>query len=332
MKKNILTVALLAMAVATSCNKELDAVTSVTEGDSPKGEPVTISIGVTTGSTRATSAGAEEQINSVQAFIFGSSGLEASAYFHDTKATIQCNSGLKTIAACVNYKEIPTADISSPEDLGKIVTDLSDNTVSSFIMYGTLSTTVTNSDIFVVPVSRLVARVVLRSLKNEMREAIVDGTVHIKDIFLNDAFGESPLVPYSTFTTDVWYNKTFLQELNTVDLLNEKNMSIDIDRGKTYDTRHYLYCYPNPTEVDDDNTLMWIPRYTRLVIHAEVDGYLGYYSVDIPQAKANHSYVIDLTVKDMPFLTPDRGGNVLRDQVSVTVLGWDESVIEAERS
>ncbi|MCD8313101.1 MAG: hypothetical protein LUC24_02980 [Bacteroidales bacterium] len=328
MRKIFFSAAALTMIVAAACNKEPDSVTSVAEVDSPKGELVTLSLGVSCGSTRSVDALDEEQeVSYIQAFIFDSNGnYEASGNSHSGHPDIEVSTGDKIIVACVNAEYIDPSNIAVIKDLREQVTYLKDNSAGNFIMYGEKTETVDQSVKVVVEVGRMVARVAVRKITNGIDKERYFDNLTIKRIFIINVAGDAQFSPSGTYSPTLWYNASVLMEDNLPELLCSEELDYPMRSGETYDEVHYFYCYPNPTE--DDVVVqkpgIWLPRYTRLAVEAELNGKTYYYPVSLPDIKSNYSFeVTNFTITGAGTTSPDTFVFEAQTIIEVESKKWD---------
>ncbi len=109
-------------------------------------------------------------------------------------------------------------------------------------------------------------------------------------------------------------------------------MSMSGEHTKSYTARQDYYCYPNSTAKDSSDATVttdedFVPRYTRLVLEAEIKGTLYYYPVSVPNIESNKNYEVSLTITrlgsshpDIPFYSEDQG-------FKINIKSWDVKTI-----
>ncbi|MCQ2135805.1 MAG: fimbrial protein [Bacteroidales bacterium] len=306
MNKNLLFLTLAAIALAGSCSKQEPV--STPQQNFPEAV-ATLSVALRTPLTKSSQTAQEEAVSSLDVFVFNEDGsrVEASAHGSSTSVDVSVSIGTKVVAALVNYSgEIPS--FVSVSDLEEIVSDLSDNTPSKFVMYGkTGATAVTTSSAVTVEVSRLVARVKLGQVINALTGPYEGEQLQVSGAYLINVAGES-LLGGSSAVPSKWYNK-------------QKNCS-ELPSLLNAGTQMNFYCYPNSVS-SDSSSKDWSPRYTRLVVEAVIAGHTWYYPINLPLIKANCSYEIpSLTITRLGSTDPDTPIEVGTASFTVEVKDW----------
>lgn len=200
--KHFLFLALAASLTAlAACNKE--NVQPVNTELAPDNRPaVTVQLDVTSPIplTRETVADTdnEAKVNTLDFFIFKADGPDnwvIDAYKHVTgltKAEITMTQGTRRVCAVVN----PTADysgISSFAELTSQVTNLKDQGLDNFTMFGFTGVDVSSSTTAIsVPVSRIVSRIKIHKITNAISNATLAGkTFQVTRLFLRGVPGEA---------------------------------------------------------------------------------------------------------------------------------------------
>ena len=118
--------------------------------------------------TKVLNTANEDKVNSLQVFVFRGDGLlEAYDKADKSSVTVQCTSGAKTIVAIANAPAIE--DVNTRSEMESKVSALSDNAVGAFVMCGMRSESVSAaSGTLSVPVTRLVARVSIQKVTNQL--------------------------------------------------------------------------------------------------------------------------------------------------------------------
>lgn len=281
--------------------------------------PVKISI---RSDTKATSAQDENRINSLQVFVFRENGvLDAFSSGSGSVLDIECTSGKKEFIAVANAPDL--SHIASRSELQSARSLLSDNAAADFVMVGSAVQDIANA-VNKVPMDarRLVARISVGKITNALSAAAYSDTdIVIKSLYLSNVAGDRQYLAQDT--PSVWLNRLGAQS-DCPALLHSGSLDCSITNGESHTDTHYFYCYPNPV-VSDSEEEIWCPRFTRLVIVAEISGNTYYYPVSIGNILANHSYNIE-SVKitrlgsDSPEF-PVETGTV---SLTVTVLDWED--------
>ncbi len=335
MKKFLFAVAVMAMAGAVSCTKDKVSDGSLAgQQTEEEGEPVSLTVNVETGSTRATGISEEtdeKAVSSLQVFIFSDNGkLERAGYASGSSVSISCFSGVKTIVALVNATEIDWSTISSKGQLDETVTLLTqDNKIGKFLMYGfktfTVSETTSSTSI---SVSRRVARVVLKKITNAISNEASIGNLTVNAIYLINVVGNSVYSESVSCSPETWLNRQSYTR-DGPDLLYDDGLNESISRGKDNATAHYFYCYPNPTATDSYASA-WSARFTRLVVEASLNGNVWYYPITLGGIQANHSYEItDLKITGPGASAPDNEPQVTNFKFTLEIKGWEKEETES---
>lgn len=305
MKTKITFLTLAAIFAAWSCSKQ-EPVIIPQQGQDAQ---VTLSVGLQAPVTKASQTAQEEAVSTLDVFVFNADGsrVEASAHALTSTVDVSVSIGTKIVAALVNYSgEIPS--FVSVSDLEEVVSDLSDNGPSKFVMYGkTAATAVTTSSAVTVEVSRLVARVKLGQVINALTGPYEGEELQVSGAYLINVAGEVALGGSSAVPSK-WYNK-------------QKNCS-ELPSLLNAGTPMNFYCYPNPVS-SDSSSKDWSPRFTRLVVEAVIAGETWYYPINLPLIKSNCSYEIpSLTITRLGSTDPDTPIEVGSALFSIEVKDW----------
>ncbi len=323
MKRKLYLAAFAAVAFA-SCNEII-----VNEPEKMSGL-VTLDLSVPVGETKSEGTEDERRVNNLQVYLFDSEGtLEAyNNVKNTTDASVQCTPGTKTVVAIVNAPEMK--DISTYDDLKGRTSMLKDNYTYNFVMVGELPVEVTGPADVTIPVSRIAAKIILGSIKNEMAlEYLKDQGLTIVDMFLINVAGSTGYMEDKT--PELWYNEMkhgSSTNGSCADVLNFiKRLSSDqnaIKWGETFSAEQAFYAYPNSTETDS-TAPEWCPRYTRLVVVARIGSDAAsryYYPISIPDIDRNTAYKIDLTITRPGSDSPDHPVDLEAASVEVNVVDW----------
>ncbi len=315
-------------AAALSCSKEDPGCGVAAEDLTRDRDTVSFTVRVSAGTTRATSTDAEEVISSLQIFAFEGTKLEAVGYSQGGDVVLRCYFGKSvTFVAIVNHSQLDWTSDMTIDDLKRTVVNLKEDQ-NWDVMFGTknlslagsdnkfemsrASQTRSRSEDVTIPVYRVAARVAILQIFNDAIGS-EGGTLTIKSIYLLNVVGDAALgsaIETIDYSPTTWYNKSMNEESEESSFYSGE-LNFDLTLGAFYNTPHYFYCYPNPTQSDCfiiDRYGTWKERYTRLTVAAKLNGVDTFYTVTLPGVNSNHSYEITkLTVTGLGYYTPDDG-------------------------
>ena len=333
--KNVkhLFIAACALAAAVSCNKKTnDAVAAIPAEDGPCGS---IQINIAPDVVRQTKAspyivtvGQETTIADYQVLIFRSDGSLA-RYISDTNdetgyaelLSIQVPVGSYWVYAVANGPS--AAGVTTTAALDALLAPLATyNNSEKLVQYGMDTCTVTEDDTAVVEVelSRLVARIHLESVKNNLPAAY--GTVRLKHVFLANVVANENLSCSAEPLT--WYNKYARTSAATPAIIDGstnhadaeditfKATNLDIANGATVTNVANLYCYKNDyPDTPETYSNVFEPCATLCVLAMEIGGHTYYYPVNVADRmgdpymiEANNSYSIAVTITNLGSAEP----------------------------
>lgn len=144
-------------------------------------------------------------------------------------------------------------------------------------MYGTLTDVAFSSTTpCVVPVERPAAKVEIDAIENRIESK---PPFEIKGIYLINVNTQS--ATNGSVSEKVWYQKRrYVPDESSVVTYTADMFDRTLAYGACYDTKHYFYCYSNPTTTDSSSQT-WCDRFTRLVVEAEYNGRICYYPINI---------------------------------------------------
>ena len=285
---------------------------------------------VTRAVTSYTEAQAHEtRINSVQVLVFGT-GLTGS---------ISTTSGTKTVYAVVNGPDLSA--VATLSELESSAVDLSANGTGSsggFVMTGKATCTVSGTDVdCAVTVSRLVSRVVLKSVVNGLPSSY--GELRVERVYLSNVVGNQNLA--GTASPSTWYNRegrkdeSPLVESHIIDGstyrascedLTYRSVGQQVAVGGTLEPSvpYLLYSFPNAaTAAPSGFSAGFTPQRSVLVVAATVKGETYYSPVlDASTVERNTSYTVGLTVTSLGSKDPNEPVDKGSAAVTVTVDGW----------
>lgn len=290
----------------------------------PEGELVELTVSVPGASlTKASSDAGEAAVGKLQVFVFRSDGaLEATSSANASSVTMSTTTGSKTVAALVNA---PSVSVTTLSGLEAEVSDLSDNGLGAFVMYGSEEKEITGDASVNVTVTRLVAKIQIQKITNAITQSeYASKTMTIDEIFVLNAAGDA-LYTRASYVPTKWYNFKDPETSGACDaLLRETLTGKTLANSASLTENHTFYCYANPTATDttEDNTSA---RFTRLVVKASVDGKTSYYPMSIADIEANHKYIItELTITRLGSDDPDTPITTEDATFTVTVADWEE--------
>ena len=345
MRKTISLILATAAVSLAACNKE--AQPSVENGVpeegtimlsvTPQGGPETRAVNAYT-----TAQNYESQVNRVQVFVFGTDG-KVNCYRDFGKeltGSVSATSGAKTVYAVVNGPDLSA--IGSLSELESKAVDLSANSVTAskgFLMAGRSSCTVSTGTVSCsVAVSRLAARVVLKSVTNNLPAAY--GALKVERVFLANVAGNQNIS--GTAAVSTWYNKegrkdeTPLVQGHVIDgstytascpELTFKTVGASVANNSSHEpsTPYIMYGYANSsTATPAGFTASFSAQRTVLVVAATVDGKLCYYPVTLSKStiERNTTYTVALTISSIGSDEPNKPIEKGSASVTVSVDGW----------
>ena len=334
---------LAAMTLLSACNKQEQPVA----GPQVFGT-IQLTIDAESGpQTRAVSAYTtaqtyETQVNKVQVFVFGSDGKINFYKDLGTSLTgsISTTAGTKTVYAVVNGPDL--SSVATLSELESTAVDLSVNSTTAstgFVMAGKGTCTVTSSSTACpVTVSRLVSRVVLKSIENGLPSSY--GEMRVDRVYLSNVVGNQDLSGSASPAT--WYNKegrkdeSPLVESHIIDGstykascedLTYRNVGQSLAIGGTLEpsTPYLLYAFPNSaTGTPSGCSTSFAPQRSVLVVVATIQGETYYYPVvlDGSTLERNTSYTVGLAINSLGSKDPNEPVDKGSISVTVTIDGW----------
>ncbi len=352
----IILCAALALFAQTSCTK------ASLYGAGTPGQEETCSLTIDfkgMSGTRATgqTAAKESMIQNVQVFVFRtgkgtdeglldvckSAGFDTPLNFDASSSpysgvTLECTVGQREIYAIVNSDKDYTADgsvLNKAALLSKTVA-LNVNAPDRLLMSGSVTADLKpGQETHSITVRRACAGVVLESVKNDMLAGAYrkNGAFKIKKVYLTNVPARVNIgmttAPSSLADTD-WYAK--LKAENKTSLIYDDMGGVAVDYGKTYNTVHSLYSFPN--DCKPSSAAAWSPRATRLVIEASYDDGTGahdfYYPITLYNEtnqkglEANKQYKVNLTIRRPGSDSPDKPVEFDAVTGSIHVASWED--------
>lgn len=294
MKKTFLSLAALCTLFLTlvSCEKP-DCPDCENEG------PSTLTLTIASDETKSTTANTQEQdntITTVDVFVFRNTDPTSADYQKlDTykrfandaleDLTLTTTTGPKTICVIVNEHTNAFKGVTDLTKFRALVTNLKDELVGSYTMYGEIEETLGATTSVSLSVKRHISRVGVTSIKTKFAGTpYADMTLSNVKLYLVNAHAQKVIYNNaSSPATPLVYNSTKLvgEDANATveaNLIYEPLTGTIGDTGIT--TPYFFYCYSNET----DDT----PSCTKLVLQADLDGVTYYYPILINQE--NYGY------------------------------------------
>lgn len=284
------------------------------------GEVVELNFSVPVKATKASGNVAEDAVESLQVFVFGTDGqVQSSGIAEENSLTLTCTTGEKQIAAVVNASTL--SGVNTLEQLQAKMSDFGDNTLGGFVMSGLKPETLSASGSVTVPVSRLVSKVKLSSVTNSFRLSQHQAMeFELMSMFLTNAPQQTGYFNATQSSQMINDGTTDIDDIVAAsgDLLYDELGDVVVAMGKTAEVNNFLYCYPNMNHVTGK------PAY--LVIQARLGNGIYYYSVELPKMESNKCYNVSLTVTMPGSLTPDVPVKKEDAVFSVSVTEWAGNV------
>lgn len=266
-------------------------------------------------------ASGDDNVDNLQVFVFNDMGvLEAYESENSKTISLTCVPGDKEVVALVNAPSL--AGIGILSDLRASVSKLSDNADGRLVMVSNVVPKLLiagKDNSMTIEVSRLAAKVVLGTVRNEMAlESNRNKVFKLKSVFLTNVAGDRKYLSESAVTS--WYDKMKYESTNTLPFLYDA-LDEQVGYEASYTTPHYFYCYPNVV-AEDTYSGAWSPRKTRLVVEAMLGDQTCYYPITLPIVERNNEYIINLTVTRFGSLDPDNPVTTDDASFTVTVKEW----------
>ncbi len=304
-----------------------------------KNELVELEISVDGMQTKAASAAGETTVKDVQVFIFGKTSKQLESYGSAASGSVKLSAtpGEKTICTLVNAPAI--SDVNNYDAFSQKVSFLKDNASGGFVMEGIRSKKLASAkDTAKVKVDRLVSKVTLASVANQLEAPYSELSFSVNKVYLINVLGEARYFGDVTGLTgkETWHNKkTYSAEASTsIPALTYEAFStpVSVENAKSYTTPHYFYCYPNPTDkTQDSSNSTWSVRCTRLVVEISLGGVSYFYPVTIPAMKQNTEYKVNLVVTRPGSTDADIPFEKDAATVTVEVVDWKKTTAITEK-
>lgn len=304
---------LSALLVAVGCAKV---------NNSPEPDRVDVEFSICGSQTKAVSVSADDEVfvDSIQVFVFNPDGsLDAmSAKTEGNNIILSCGVGDKTVAVIANGVEVEGTPTF--EGLQSTVSDLNENKLGQFVMFGTLTQTLKARSTVTVPVRRLVSKIVIKEFYRQYDEQNAEDAdlgMRITGIFLKHVAGD--FAYGGNYNPTVWYNDVQNEVIEEPENIVALTTDYGVDSGniadkESYTQEHVFYAYPNNYEITGKQTI--------LSVRTQIEGVTEprYYPIPLPALEPNKIYVLSK-------LTVTRPGGTFDDEDTIVfrfeVMDWE---------
>ena len=283
-------------------------------GNEQAGEKVQLTVSLPQGVTKVTEVANDAQVNTIQIFVFDKNGIyETSSKGTGSTLALTCTTGEKNIVALVNAPE--EGPVDNIAQLRAKTAALSVCSTSNIIMSGEVKKTLTASTTITMQVERLAAKVAVAHIGTDFDlEAHKNLSFEIKSIYLINVAGDRAYLDDNT--PSVWYNKAKYALGTSLPFLHDDVSDGLLADGESYDKEHFFYCFPNTSSTP-----------TRLVVEAEIGGYIYYYPITLETVVPNTYYTYRLTITRLGSDSPDVPVAEESVNFTVTVKDWVETEV-----
>ena len=270
----------------------------------------------------------EKSVSDYQVLVYDMSSRSLESYAKPDPDAVdvqfECRLGEKEIVVLANAPDM--SDMISYDAFLVKKSYLADNSEGNLVMEGNASMDLSLSGGSVtVDLRRMVSKVILDGITVDFEHDEYDDLDFIlKKIYLTNVAGD---MTYSAETADpaLWYNKIVQTSSDDVDgMILETFTDVNLKGATDYTSSHHFYCYPNPYE-NDDFSLQWSPRPTRLVVEAELGGEVFYYPVSLPVLERNNRYHVTLHIVRPGAKTPEQEMDRQAASFTINIVGWQGS-------
>lgn len=249
-----------------------------------------------------------------------------------TSDAMTCTNGTKEIWALVNWPvDLTTADanVLSIADLKSRTAALSDNAADALIMSGYVANQAFDAPVkaVTVPVSRLCAAVVLKSVVNQMMVPAYQNKVSITGAFLMNVPAvqnvEGSIAASSAASPTTSWMAFYSRPTSA--LLNESFAAAPIAYGASHSTLHTFYTFANNYDSALGNSGKTEKSSTYLKVEMQINGQTKYYPVLLPALERNKKYEVTLTINHISNITDPTSPDLVSSAVltpTVDVIGW----------
>lgn len=237
--------------------------------------------------TRSKTQAQESVVNKLQVLVYNSAGnlvAYASANAGSLSAKVPLKISGHTVYAVANVSE-DLSSCSTPNTLDSQISLLERNSLQGLQMIGKLTNqTFTNGEPVNVEVRRFASKVEIDEITTDFTAAAYKSQAFtITGIYLINVNGSCPFTQVATSGT--WFNQMERVSGSCDALITDQfatPVTVQTSSGDVtpYTTKHYFYCYANPTTTDAHRGT-WSPRRTRLVVETKLGTRTYYYPIDI---------------------------------------------------
>ncbi len=317
--------AALAVSILAACSEKLEEVSVYDEGQMVNLEISLEPEGVAL-SKVAYDGSMDDVIENFRLFIFDENNVLEKTMRTTVSAevktfTVGMFCGPKTIYAIANEKDENIADISTFEDYCSRVSTLANG---AFVMEGSCSVTITPQIQSVkIPVRRLVSKIKLESIEQNLQGAYSGEPFQINEVYLINYVSAVKYHGEDYVPVDAdWCSKREYNGRDQGSSLTTASLNVQVlEAGVRTSVNKSLYCYPNPT-IEDSVSETWCPRHTRLVLKAVVGTKHFYYPITLPVLKSNTQYAVSLKITGPGTDSPDKPYNPSAASVEVKPVPW----------
>ena len=353
------------LLLAASCGKGETPVSPLPEIKDGEGCELSVRVDCGIASTKAVaqSDANEQTIQNIQIWVFrAGDGADAgtlditASYGFDTplnetsgafygpdndELRIKCTTGPRRIYAIVNDAEDRTRlpGVRTEYEFLQLATFLKDNRLNGLFMSGSVDKTlIQGRDKVTVVVDRMVAAIVLKSVKNDFyAEGYRDAdSFRVCDCYLLNVPAKNTFrgnVEPSTLEASDWYARGS-RETNTdrSALIYDSVTPKVVNYGESDNTVHTFYSYANRCTFSTAEE--WSPRATILVVEAEIlygEEWVRYYypvaltgTEDEPGISANTRYAVNLTIHRPGSTDPNKPVTFFDCTPEIVVSPWND--------
>ncbi len=297
MKKNILFVALAAGILLSSCS-DIDRQQTGLES-----EAVTVNFSLGN-ATKAVGGINETAINTAYVFAFDGNRIDGSVAVAGSSGSIKVTPGNRRFIAVVNpNSEFNFTAVSTPASILNLVSQLGSEDLSDMVMIGDKDEIITeNTNVITIPVTRLVSKISVNSLKFQLGGALAGKSVSNVEVYLkNYPISQS----YSGVCGTSYASGLFAGNQASFEVYDLLGTMAD---GSSDASGHHFYCYGRETSAAVSGS-----GAIRLCVRASIDGHTYYWSLPVNNGnvwnssafvagdshygvKRNHSYEYDITI------------------------------------
>ena len=237
----------------------------------------------------------ETRVGSVQVFVYYEDELIINERSDSSAVTFLAHPGTYVMYVLCNAPALMSG-ISHEADLLSQATLLSDNDTTSLVMFNLPGERVFSFDDNFIPVrvGRVAARVRVRKVVNAcLSDYLTKQDFVLKDIRLTNVAGDCAL--RGTAEPELWYNRLGYQ--GELPSLTYRSVESPVAWGDSLCGDWRLYGYPNPTAEDTTDVTAFSPRFTRLVVRADIGGEEFFYPVSMPGMLANTAYDLEIYIR-----------------------------------